>query len=79
MRRGDGDAGKFYHRGLTLYPEQSLYREMSFIAYYFHWSGDEVMRLDHRSRRRWCLEISDIHREVNPSKENRGWKERYIG
>lgn len=56
---------------MTLYPEQSLYREMSFIAYYFHWSGDEVMKLDHRSRRRWCLEISDIHRKVNPSKENR--------
>lgn len=57
---------------MTLYPEQSLYQEMSFIAYYFHWSGDEVMKLDHRSRRRWCLEISDIHRKVNPSKENRG-------
>lgn len=56
---------------MTLYPEQSLYQEMSFIAYYFHWSGDEVMKLDHRSRRRWCLEISDIHRKVNPSKENR--------
>ncbi len=56
---------------MTLYPEQSLYREMSFIAYYFHWSGDEVMKLDHRSRRRWCLEISDIHRKVNPSKEER--------
>lgn len=49
-----------------------MYREMSFIAYYFHWSGDEVMKLDHRSRRKWCQEISDIHRKVNPSKENRG-------
>lgn len=56
---------------MTLYPEQSLYQEMAFIAYYFHWSKEEVMKLDHRSRRRWCLEISDIHRKVNPSKEKR--------
>lgn len=56
---------------MTLYPEESLYQEMSFISYYFHWSGDDVMKLDHRSRRRWCREISDIHRKVNPSKDKR--------
>ncbi len=48
-----------------------MYQEMSFISYYFHWSGDEVMNLDHRSRRKWCQEISDIHKRINPSKEGR--------
>ena len=40
---------------------------MSFISYYFHWSNDEVMRLDHSSRRKWCAEISSINQSLNPS------------
>jgi hypothetical protein len=40
---------------------------MSFISYYFHWSMDEVMALDHFSRRRWCKEISSINSNINPS------------
>ncbi|MCI9440236.1 MAG: hypothetical protein HFH15_03170 [Ruminococcus sp.] len=52
---------------MSLYPEDKLYRELSFISYYYHWSMEEVLSLDHRSRRRWCREISEIHREINPS------------
>jgi hypothetical protein len=44
---------------------------MAFLSYYFHWSSEDVMHLDHRSRRRWCREISDIHRTVNPSKDKK--------
>ncbi len=40
---------------------------MSFIAYYFHWSSMDVMRLDHNSRRRWCEEISQINGSLTPS------------
>lgn len=40
---------------------------MSFISYYFHWSAQEVMALDHNSRRRWCEEISAINSSLNPS------------
>lgn len=50
-----------------MYPADELYREMSFISYYFHWSGEEVMALDHNSRRRWCSEISGINHSLNPS------------
>ncbi len=52
---------------MSLYPEDKLYQELSFIAYYYHWGMEEVLGLDHRSRRRWCREISEIHREINPS------------
>ncbi len=48
-----------------------MYKEMSFISYYFHWSADEVMKLDHVSRRRWCSEISVINQSLNPSKEKK--------
>lgn len=40
---------------------------MSFISYYFHWSAQEVLALDHSSRRRWCEEISSINSSLNPS------------
>ncbi len=58
---------KFYKRGITLYPEQDLFREMAFISYYFHWPQAEVLSLDHQTRRRWCQEISGINRSLNPS------------
>ena len=40
---------------------------MSFISYYFHWSSEDVLSLDHASRRRWCQEISEINTSLNPS------------
>ncbi|GAU77505.1 hypothetical protein F3D3_2134 [Fusibacter sp. 3D3] len=43
---------------------------MAFIAYYFHWNHDEVMHMDHRERRKWCDEISVIHKKVNDAPEN---------
>lgn len=48
-----------------------MYQEMSFISYYFHWSSDEVLKMDHMTRRRWCSEISAIHKELAPSKQGK--------
>lgn len=45
-----------------------MFREMSFISYYYHWGNEEVMKLEHNLRRRWCEEISAIHKSLNPSK-----------
>ncbi len=56
---------------MRLYPEDELYREMSFISYYFHWSEDDVLKLEHRQRRKWCSEISSINANLNPSKEKK--------
>ena len=44
---------------------------MSFISYYFHWSSEDVLSLDHASRRRWCQEISAINSSLNPSVNNK--------
>ncbi|MDD6332590.1 MAG: hypothetical protein PUA59_09190 [Clostridium sp.] len=46
-----------------------MYQELAFLSYYFHWGNSEVMQLDHVSRRRWCKEISEIHKRINPSKQ----------
>ena len=40
---------------------------MSFISYYFHWGENDVLALDHASRRRWCEEISTINSNITPS------------
>ncbi len=53
-----------------LYPADRLYEEMAFLSYYLHWSHDEVMRLDHKERRRWCSEISKINKKLNGTPQN---------
>jgi len=47
------------------YPIDKLYEEMSFIAYYLHWSQKEIMNLEHKERVRWCKEISNINEKIN--------------
>ena len=71
LRKDFRGAAKFYTGGLRLYPKDDLYREMSFISYYFHWSQDEVMSLEHAERRKWCREISEINKSLNPSKKKK--------
>lgn len=43
---------------------------MAFLAYYLHWSLDELMVVDHLERRRWCDEVSRINRQLNQEPEN---------
>ncbi len=44
---------------------------MAFISYYFHWPQEEVLKLEHAERRRWCGEISEINKSLNPSKKDK--------
>lgn len=39
---------------------------MAFISYYFHWSKEEVMNMEHAERLRWCREISGINEKTSP-------------
>ena len=47
------------------YPSSQLYEEMAFVAYHFHWPHTELMNLEHRDRRRWCQEISEINKRLD--------------
>ncbi len=62
--------GKFYLKGLSVYPEAELYRETAFIAYYFHWSAEEILALPHTERRRFCAEISSLHQKIQPGRQS---------
>ena len=53
-------------RGTILgYPLEEIHEEVAFIAYHFHWSHADIMKLEHRERRRWVSEISAINRLAN--------------
>jgi hypothetical protein len=44
---------------------KSLYEEVAFLAYYLHWSFDEIITLDHRERQLWVTEVSRINQKLN--------------
>lgn len=51
------------------YPLPRLYEEIAFIAYYFHWSYEEIMKMEHWERRQWVEEISKINRKISGEKQ----------
>jgi len=51
--------------GVLSYPLKTLYEEVAFIAYHFHWPPESVMDLEHADRRRWVAEISAINQRIN--------------
>lgn len=42
-----------------------LYEEIAFLAYYLHWSHEEIMGLEHKERVRFCSEVSRINSRMN--------------
>ena len=40
------------------------------MGYYMHWSHQELMNLDHKERRRWCKEVSNINKKISGAPEN---------
>jgi len=71
LRQGSGDPAKFFgSRRIDLYPADKLFEEAAFLAYYLHWSHDEIMALPHRDRLRWCGEVSKINSKLNDEPEN---------
>ncbi len=61
--------GRVFSGGIRGYPLGRIYEEVAFIAYYFHWSYEEIMNLEHRERQRWCEEISRINRSLSGEKQ----------
>ena len=72
VARGEGSPLSLKHtRGVSLYPQERLYQEMAFLAYYLHWSNEALMALDHWERRRWCREVSDINKKLSGDSQKR--------
>lgn len=51
--------------GILGYPLKTLYEEVAFVAYHFHWPHETILNLEHAERRRWVQEISAINERLN--------------
>ncbi len=50
---------------ISRYPIKNLQTEISFIAYHFNWSKDEILNMTHSERQNWAKEISGINDRIN--------------
>ncbi len=57
--------GDFLLGGIVGYPLDSLFEEVAFVAYHFHWTLDAILGLTHGDRQRFIEEISGINRQMN--------------
>jgi hypothetical protein len=51
------------------YATDQLWQEITYVAYYLHWSLDSILDLDHPSRHRVIAEIGSIHTQT----ADEGW------
>jgi hypothetical protein len=52
---------------MTGHPPETLFGEVAYIAYHFHWPRDEILDLSHVERRRWVQEIAAINERLAPA------------
>ncbi len=51
------------------YATDRLFEEVAYVAYYFHWSLDEILDLPTSLRQRFVEEIGRIHRQMGETGE----------
>jgi hypothetical protein len=50
---------------IPTYSEERLYEEVAYVAYYFHWSLDDILDMEHPTRARFVDEIAKINRRLS--------------
>jgi hypothetical protein len=38
---------------------------MTYIAYHFHWSMDEIMNMEHSQRHQWIQQVAALNQRIN--------------
>ena len=69
LQRSSG--GQFESGGIVGYPLETLYEEVAFVTYYFHWEHDVIMNMPHDERKKWCDEISKINKQLTGKGERK--------
>jgi hypothetical protein len=54
------------------YPLEQLRQEVAYIAYYLHWSYEEIMNFTHHERSIWVKELASINRLLNKGDDDDG-------
>ena len=47
------------------YGADRIYREVSYVAYHFHWPLDDLLDLEHRERLRYVDEIAELNNRIS--------------
>ena len=53
--------------GIGTYATARLYEEVAYIAYYLHWSRDDILDLDHLERQRFVAQIGALNTRIQES------------
>src|SRR5262249_39942845 len=51
--------------GTVGYPLGTLFEEVAFVAYHFHWPLADILALEHGDRQRFIDQISAINKRMN--------------
>lgn len=57
---------------MIVYPLDRLHQEVAYLAYHFHWSYGDIMRMEHSERQRWVEEVASINMHMNETREDDG-------
>jgi hypothetical protein len=50
--------------GILTYAADRLYEEVAYVAYYLHWSRDDILDLEHAERQRFVAQIAALNTRV---------------
>ena len=53
---------------IKLYPLESIFKEVAFVTYHFHWPKEQILDMSHRERHSWVKEINRINDRINTSR-----------
>jgi hypothetical protein len=53
------------------YATDRLYEEIGYVAYYLHWSRDEILDLEHAERQRFVRQIGAINTRIQQQQQQR--------
>ena len=70
QRKVHGRYGRWEPGGILISSPERLWEEISYIAYHFHWSLDDILDMEHEERHVWLREIARINREINEARRH---------
>ncbi|WP_415098627.1 DUF6760 family protein [Micropruina sp.] len=53
--------------GIATYAADRLYAEVAYLAYYLHWSRDDLLDLEHAERQRFVAEVAALNTRIQDS------------
>jgi Family of unknown function (DUF6760) len=62
--------GRWRPGGIVTYASTRLHEEIAYVAYHFHWGLDQIIDLEHPTRRRFVEEIAKINRRLAETEED---------